>query len=561
MRRRAELALAEAKEAAEAASRAKSTFLANMSHEIRTPMNAIIGLTHLLRGDPLTEHQDELLGKVSEAAEHLLGIINDVLDLSKIEAGKLTLDLADFVLAETLEHVGAMVGDRARERGLRFTMSVEPDVPVAFHGDGLRVGQILVNLVGNAVKFTDEGGVDLAVARSPALDGIRFVVRDTGIGISPGDIVRLFDSFEQADASTTRRYGGTGLGLAICRTLVDMMGGRIEVESLPGQGSAFFVDLPLSAAHGPASACDVRPACGAARTVSRPGARVLLAEDSLVNQQVAGELLALADLIVDIASDGRAAVAAARSRVYDLILMDVQMPVLDGLEATRRIRQLPGCEAVPIVAMTANAFEDDRKACLAAGMDDHLAKPVDPMRLYGAIERWIPARERVAPGAADAGTPHATGEPLAREQGTYFEPVALARALSEVTGALHRLPFVDASPWLGGGVPAQRSYVALLARFMGSHADDAETVRARLNVGESARASRTARTLERVAGGLGLVEVERSAAGLEAAIRDGAPAELLEERLVDLEDCIARLVAGLSAAGISPEDEPEAAAS
>ncbi|MHB8959351.1 MAG: PAS domain S-box protein [Candidatus Limnocylindrales bacterium] len=559
MRRRAEVALAEAKDAAEAASRAKSTFLANMSHEIRTPMNAIIGLTHLLRTDPLTAHQDELLGKVSEAAEHLTGIINDVLDISKIEAGKLTLEPADFLLAETLEHVASMVGDRARERGLQFTLRVEPGVPAGVHGDRLRVGQVLINLAGNAVKFTDEGAVDLVVSRAPTLpDGIRFVVRDTGIGISPADTARLFGSFEQADASTTRRYGGTGLGLAICRTLVDMMDGRIEVESLPGRGSSFTVDLPLPAAQVPVAAAPSRPAGAAARRVSRPGARVLLAEDSVVNQQVAGELLALAGLVVDFADNGRAAVAAARKRPYDLILMDVQMPLLDGLEATRQIRLLPGCADVPIVAMTANAFEDDRQACLAAGMNDHLGKPVDPGRLFDAVERWIPERRRAATGAATTtGQPQPGAQSAAVDETASLDSVGRPTASLELTDALRRLPGVDTSPWLSGGPSAQRSYVALLGRFIVSHAGDARTVRARLDRGQPARAARTARTLERVAGGLGFTDVARGAAELESTIRADAQSAVLEDRLARLEDCLARLVAGLAAAGISPEPEPD----
>jgi PAS domain S-box-containing protein len=541
MRRRAELALAEAKNAAEEASRAKTTFLANMSHEIRTPMNAIIGLTHLLRADTLTARQDELLGKVSEAAEHLLQIINDVLDLSKIEAGKLTLEPAAFVLSETLEQVRSMVGVRARQRNLTFTLSVEPDVPAEVHGDGLRVGQILINLAGNAVKFTNEGSVDITVARTPAMqDGIRFVIRDTGIGIAPADITRLFRSFEQADASTTRRYGGTGLGLAICHSLVEMMGGRIAVESTLEQGSAFTVDLPLPLAEAHAAQDDVRGIAAIRRNVSRPGARVLLAEDSAVNQQVAGELLALAGVVVDVAGDGESAVEAASRTAYDLILMDVQMPVLDGLEATRRIRRIRGRDQTPIVAMTANAFEDDRKACIDAGMNDHLAKPVDPERLFAALARWIPER----------------GD---RQQDEALAPEAEAAtaAVDRAMRALQQIPGLDASPWLDGGASARRSYLVLLGRFAGAHASDAHRVRERLAAGQPAKASRTARTLRRVAGGLGLTDVERSAADLESAIAAEGVLDALVPQLDDLDFRLGHLVDRLAEAGVQPEPEPE----
>ena len=550
MRRRTELALAAAKEAAEAASRAKSTFLANMSHEIRTPMNAIIGLTHLLRTDAVSERQDELLGKVSEAAEHLLEIINDILDLSKIEAGKVVLEPADFAVPDVLEQVRALTGERASGKGLRLAFHVAPDVDAELHGDALRIGQILLNLVGNAIKFTSEGGVDVSVSRTPPgdmADGVRFLVRDSGIGIAPEDQARLFGSFEQADASTTRRYGGTGLGLAICRSLVEMMGGQIGVASVLGEGSVFTVDLPLPRGEGAAPRRDA-PSAANGGPVRRPGARVLLAEDSAVNQQVAGELLALAGVAVDVAGDGRSAVDAARANDYDLILMDVQMPVLDGLAATREIRRIPGRGDVPIVAMTANAFDDDRRACLAAGMNDHLAKPVDPERLYATLARWIPeARTEHGAGAAPVRADGRAG------RGGLADDVVDADA---VLAALAAVPTIDASPWLAGGDAARRSYVGLLARFAGGHADDARQIRERLGAGQASRASRTARTLERVAGGLGLTDLERVAGNLVIALDDPSSAAV-EARIGELDGAIRALLADLATAGLRPEVAPE----
>jgi len=330
--------LAAAKSAAEAANQAKSSFLANMSHEIRTPMNAIIGLTHLLRGDASPE-QVERLGKIDAAGKHLLSIINDILDISKIEAGKLQLEHSDFALPAVLDHVHSMIADAAKERGLEIR--VDPDaVPVWLRGDVMRLRQCLLNYASNALKFTAQGHVTLA-AELLEEDGdalfVRFSVSDTGIGIAPEKLAGLFQSFTQADASTTRQYGGTGLGLSITRRLAEMMGGSAGAESVAGQGSTFWFTARLQRGHGVLPVTPTQVADAEFQLRSRhQRARLLLAEDHPVNREVALELLHAVNLAVDVAEDGVEALELARKQRYDLVLMDIQMPNLDGAEATPR---------------------------------------------------------------------------------------------------------------------------------------------------------------------------------------------------------------------------------
>ena len=392
--------LAAARDAAEAANRAKSAFLANMSHEIRTPMNGILGMAHLLRREGVSPTQENRLDKIDASGRHLLGVINDILDLSKIEAGKLVPEHTTFRLSEMLKSTLAINEQAAAGKGLIVTLDAG-EAPEWLVGDPTRLSQALVNFVGNAVKFTVAGRVDIAVSvidRAERDCLLRFEVRDTGVGIDPEMQARLFTAFEQADSSTTRKYGGTGLGLAISRRIAELLGGNVGVSSTPGHGSTFWltarmeIGVPVEAPPDHADATDgatARPRAGDAM-------RILLAEDDPVNQEVARMLLEDIGLEIDLAESGIEAVSMAERGDYALILMDVQMPEMDGLDATRAIRRMPRHLATPILAMTANAFDEDRQRCEAAGMDDFIAKPVDPPLLHAIVGKWLAtAREAI----------------------------------------------------------------------------------------------------------------------------------------------------------------------
>jgi PAS domain S-box-containing protein len=668
--------LRDAKARAEDGSRMKSDFLANMSHEIRTPMNAIVGMTHLALKNAVDARQQDYLRKIQRSAHHLLGIINDILDFSKIEADRLTLEKIDFQLATVLDNFANLISEKAADKGLELIFDVAPDVPGIVVGDPLRLGQVLINYGNNAVKFTERGEIQVSVERLEQTQGevlLRFAVRDTGIGLSEDQISRLFQSFQQADTSTSRQYGGTGLGLAIAKRLSDMMGGEVGVQSQPGQGSTFWFtarlglsqrSAPMVEAHGPAgahrvlvvddnanarqvlretlqrlgfraesvdgglasveavqqadrladpfdvvlmdwqmpgvdgleasrrirglalshrpqmilvtgfgreevmeragheefSAVLVKPvnpsllldhlmhvvqvatrplpvslpagpqAPVSASMVGLRGARVLAVDDNDINLQVARELLEDVGVLVQTASDGEQAVQKVRDREFDLVLMDMQMPVMDGLAATRAIRQLPQRETLPIVAMTANAMDQDRQRCIDAGMNDFLAKPIDPDRLFEMLASWIKPRA-TKPGATDAAQIPLSSEPVRSH---------LSMAWSGIEG-------LDANAGLRRVAGKEATYRNLLAKFVSGQRETVRGIDTAMASDDVALAERMAHSLKGVAANLGAHQVQGLAADLESAIRQGVPRGQLLARLTELAGVLARLLDTIAA--------------
>jgi len=551
LRLKLEEELRQATKSAECASQAKSEFLANMSHEIRTPMNAIMGMIHFCLDTSLDHEQRNYLDKAYGAAKSLLGLLNDILDLSKVEAGHLEITCVPFTLHEVIEHFVTLVGHKAEDKGLEFQLDIALGVPNVFMGDPLRLNQILINLGNNAVKFTEKGEIAIAVRLLESQDErlhLEFTVRDTGIGMTAEQIQTLFQPFHQADSSITRKYGGTGLGLSISRRLVEMMEGTINVESRPGAGSIFRFDVWLKAGEEAKPVSTVKDRAADSIDAHAPlagawaGRRLLVVEDNDINQEIVCRLLERSGAIVEIAVNGVESVALLKrqgAEAFDAVLMDIQMPEMDGYEATRRIRALPGFDRLPIIGLTAHVQRRETERMQAVGMNDHVGKPIDPQSLFTALERCLAS----------------TAIPMSEASVAPTVSVSLENA-AQAESSIPATPGIDVAACLDRLDGDMALFRELLTHFSNSYRDVTQTLRDLLATGSRTDAIRLAHSVKGVAGNLGIVAVQQAAAQLESTLTESEGEKT--EQIDALEKAIQSVCAVIDAEWLAPAVEENA---